>query len=90
MIVSPRGDGGAAVTASAPSILPRTASDSVPSSTVCDCRRDEPWAAVPLPRKLELRSSDVVEPLSLLPPPDETREAVDARAEGWERCCEVT
>lgn len=39
---------------------------------------------LPLPRKLELRSSEVVEPLSL---PDETSDAVDA---AWERCCEVT
>lgn len=71
-------------TSTAPRILPSTASDSVPSSTVCDCLSEDPPAA-PLARKLEPRSSEVVEPVLL----DETREAVDARAE---RCCceEVT
>lgn len=80
--------------ASAPSSFPSTASDSVPSSTVCDCLSDDPPVvppvprpAVPLlvpPRKLELRSSDVVEAEGLLS--EETSEDVEARAE---RCCDV-
>lgn len=79
--------------ASAPSSFSSTASDSVPSSTVCDCLSDDPPAvppvprpAVPLlvPRKLELRSSDVVDAEGLLS--EETSEDVEARAE---RCCDV-
>lgn len=72
-------------TASLPMILPRTDSDSEPSSTVNDCLSAEPPPApvVPLARLLAaLRKREVVEPASLV----DTREEVDARAE---RCCDV-
>lgn len=66
-------------------ILPKTANDSEPSSTVVLCLREDPTAPllIPLARPPVPRRREVVEPAASL---EDTREDVDARAD---RCCEV-